>query len=133
MRRSFLPGHDGRLKGRLINEARDDRWWVREAAVIAMVERGWGHFLPMVVVAQTKVRSRHQGRFVETRHADSLFGVVTDESSVSHSHWSCPSTTGKGRWAPVEDAGWLCSTCVHTHDWSELVNTRRWNEQPEVA
>lgn len=124
--RRFRPGHDGRLKGRLINQSKDTRWWVREAAVVAMVELGWGHFLDMDVVAQTTVRSRHNGRFVETRHVDSLHGVVTDEGGNSHSHWSCPDTVGKGRWVSVQDHdGWLCGTCVHTHDWSQEVGHSR--------
>ena len=127
--RRFRPGHDGRLKGRLISQSKDARWWVREAAVVQMVDLGWGHFLDMDVVAQTKVRSRHQGRFVETRHVDSLFGVVADEAGTSHSHWSCPSTEGKGRWVKVKDHdGWLCSTCVHTTDWSERVGLDRLSE-----
>lgn len=123
--RRFKPGHDGRLKGRLITEARDRRWWIRENAVLAMINRGWGHFLPMDIVASVPVRSRHRGRFVETRHADSLFGVVQDESGASHSHWSCPQIEGDSRWVSVEDhTGWLCGTCVHIHDHSELVGQR---------
>lgn len=126
VKRRFLPGHDGRLKGRLITEAKDRRWWVRENAVLAMIDRGWGHFLPMDVVANIPVRSRHRGRFVETRHVESLFGVVVDETNTSHSHWSCPKTEGSGRWIKVEDhSGWLCGTCVHTHDNSELIGWRR--------
>jgi len=124
--RRFRPGHDGRLKGRLINQSRDSRWWVREAAVAQMVDLGWGHFLDMAIVAQIPVRNRHRGRFVETRHADSLFATVVDEVGTSHSHWSCPQAQGKGRWTKVEDGlGWLCGTCVHTHDWSELVGHKR--------
>jgi len=120
--RRFKPGHDGRLKGRLISQSRDSRWWVRDAAVVTMVELGWGHFLDMAIVAQVTVRSRHNGRFVETRHADSLHGVVRDEGDSSHSHWSCPQIEGKGRWVKVEDHdGWLCGTCIHTADWSEQV------------
>jgi len=123
--RRFRPGHDGRLKGRLLSQARDSRWWVREFAVVTMVEKGWGHFLPMEIVASVPVRSRHRGRFVETRHADSLIGVVTDEASVSHSHWSCPEAVGQGRWIDASDAGWLCGTCIHTHDLTERVGFRR--------
>lgn len=123
--RRFKPGHDGRLKGRLIAEARDRRWWIRENAVHAMISRGWGHFLPMDIVANIPVRSRHRGRFVETRHADGLFGVVHDEAGTSHSHWSCPQIEGESHWVQVEDhTGWLCGTCVHTHDNSELVGQR---------
>lgn len=124
--RRFRPGHDGRLKGRLINQAKDRRWWIREAAVLAMVNRGWGHFLPMNLVASVPVRSRHEGRFVETRHIDGLFGVVADESGISHSHWSCPKTQGRGRWVQIDEHdGWLCGTCVHTHDLSEMVGGHR--------
>lgn len=125
VQRRFKPGHDGRLKGRLLAEARSTQWWVREKAVLAMMDRGWGHFLPMEVVASVPVRSRHRGRFVETRHVESLFGVVTDEANVDHSHWSCPTQAGKGRWVKVEDRdGWLCPTCVHMHDHTEVVGFR---------
>lgn len=124
--RRFKPGHDGRLKGRLIAEARDRRWWVRETAVLAMIERGWGHFLPMDIVASVKIRSRHSGRFVETRHVDSLHAVVNDEHNISHSHWSCPRIKGQTQWVQIENHdGWLCGTCTHTHDLTELVGQRR--------
>lgn len=124
--RRFRPGHDGRLKGRLINQSRDARWWVREQAVLQMVELGWGHFLDMAVVAKVTVRSRHRGRFVETRHVHSLFGVVADEAGDSHSHWGCPRIQGQGRWVKVENHdGWLCGTCVHTADWTEEVGRTR--------
>ncbi len=124
--RRFKPGHDGRLKGRLLKAAKSNHWAAREKAVVEMVERGWGHFLPMEVVATTKVRSRHNGRLVETRHVDSLHGVVQDEDQVSHSHWSCPTQVGRGRWTKVEvHTGWLCGTCIHTKDWSEVVGGQR--------
>ena len=123
--RRFRPGHDGRLKGRLLSMAKDSRWWVREAAVVTMVEKGWGHFLPMEIVASVPVRSRHHGRFVETRHADNLIGVVTDEHGISHSHWSCPEAKGQGHWGDAQNAGWLCGTCVHTHDLTQVVGHRR--------
>lgn len=122
VRRRFRPGHDGRLKGRLLRQAKDTRWWIREKAVTTMIDNGWGHFLPMEIVANTPVRSRHQGRFVETRHQDSLHGVVTDESGVDHSHWGCPKIRGNHTWVKAHNRdGWLCGTCVHIHDLSELV------------
>jgi hypothetical protein len=125
VKRRFKPGHDGRLKGRLLSEARSTQWWVRERAVLAMIDRGWGHFLPMEIIAMVPVRSRHHGRFVETRHIDSLFGVVCDEKNHAHSHWSCPEQTGRGSWTNIEDnTGWLCGVCIHLHDMTEQVGMR---------
>lgn len=124
--RRFKPGHDAKLKGRLLRGTRSAHWATREKAVAEMVEWGWGHFVDAETLANTKVRSRHNGRLVETRHADELFGVVQDEADVSHSHWGCPTQIGRGRWTKVEDhSGWLCGTCVHTADWSEMVGHDR--------
>jgi len=123
--RRFLPGHDAKLKSRLLIETKDARWWVRELAVTLMVERNWGHFVDPCTLASTPVRSRHNGRLVESRHADSLFGTVEDESGQSHSHWSCPERQGKGTWVKGQGQGWLCGTCTHTQDWSEQVGTLR--------
>ena len=123
--RRFKPGHDAKLKGRLLAETKSDLAWVRESAVLAMVERDWGHFVSMETLASTPVRSRFNGRLVESRHVDSLHGTVEDEAGNSHSHWSCPETVGQGRWAKGQGQGWLCSTCTHTRDWSEQVGMRR--------
>jgi hypothetical protein len=90
-----------------------------------MVERGWGHFLEMTTLANTPVRSRHGNRWVESRHVDSLLGTVDDEGGNSHSHWSCPETVGKGTWSKGQGTGWLCGTCTHTMDLTEVVGRRR--------
>ena len=125
VRRSFLPGHDAKLKSRLLAETRDPRWWVRHLAVALMVDRGWGHFVDPRTLADTPVRSRKGSRWVESRHVDSLLGTVDDEDGNSHSHWSCPDQVGKGRWVKGEGTGWLCGTCTHTRDWSEVAGERR--------
>lgn len=121
--RRFRPGHDAKLKSALLADTRSANWWTRETAVNLMVERNWGHFVDPTTLATTPVRKRHAGRFVESRHVDSLLGTVEDEAGNSHSHWSCPSTEGKGRWVRGDGQGWLCSTCTHTRELSERV----WN------
>lgn len=123
--RRFKPGHDAKLKGRLLRATKSDRAWEREAAVVELVERNWGHFVDGRTLALTPVRSRHAGRWVETRHVDSLFGTVEDEGGLSHSHWSCPEQQGKGTWTKGQGQGWTCGTCTHTQDMSELVGNRR--------
>ena len=127
VRRNFLPGHDAKLKGRLLKATKSADWWVREPAVIAMVEQGWGHFVDGEILAQTPVRSR-QGRFVRSRHIDSIKpweGFITDAAGDTHSHRQCPEAKGTLTWSRTAD-GWLCSTCIHVHDYSEVVfNTRR--------
>jgi hypothetical protein len=123
--RRFLPGHDAKLKSRLLSETQDPRWWVRESAVLSMVERSWGHFVKAETLANTPVRSRHNGRLVESRHVDSLVGTVEDESGMSHSHWFCPERQGQGTWVKGQGEGWLCGTCTHTMDMTEMVGRRR--------
>lgn len=119
--RRFKPGHDAKLKGRLLADTKSELWWVREPAVNELVERNWGHFVDSTTLATTPVRKRAHGRWVESRHVDSLLGTVEDEAGNSHSHWSCPSTEGKGTWVKGDGQGWLCSTCTHTTDLSERV------------
>lgn len=123
--RRFKPGHDARLKGRLLRAAKSNRSWEREAAVNELVERNWGHFVDSETLARTPVRGRSHGRWVESRHLDSLHGTCDDESGTSHSHWSCPDQEGKGRWVKGAPQGWPCGTCVHTQDLSEKVWGRR--------
>jgi hypothetical protein len=122
--RRFKPGHDAKLKSRLLAATKDSKAWVREAAVLEMVLRNWGHFVDGETLARTPVRSRHGSRWVESRHVDGLLGTVVDEAGTAHSHWSCPVTEGQGRW--VEGvAGWTCGTCTHTQDLTEMVWSRR--------
>lgn len=119
-KRRYCPGHDARHKGRLLQQTHDRRWWVREAAVIELIDGGWGRHIDSIILATTPVRSRYRGRFCETRHVDSLHGVVLDDANVGHSVWYCPARSSHGRWVRGL-AGWLCSTCIHTRDHSERV------------
>lgn len=129
VRRNFLPGHDAKLKGRLLTATRSADWWTREPAVVAMVEQGWGHFVDSVVLAQTPVRSRPNGRFVQSRHIDSFRvweGAILDSKGFTHAHRQCPTIIGSVEWVPTPDAGFACSDCIHTHAYSDQVwGTRR--------
>lgn len=121
----FAQGHDAKLKSQLLAATRTRQWWTREAAVLEMVERNWGHFVDPQVLATTPVRSRHAGRFVRTVHIDGMrFGYVADAAGDIHSHHECPSIQGSSTWTR-EANGWLCSTCIHTADHSELMNLNR--------
>ena len=125
--RKFKPGHDAKLKGRLLAATRSADWWVREPAVIAMVEQGWGHFVDGEILAQTPVRNKSHGFYVKSRHIDSIKpweGFITDERGDTHSHRQCPDAQGQLTWSRTAD-GWLCSTCIHTHDYSEQVGMVR--------
>lgn len=123
VRRNFLPGHDAKLKGRLLTATRSTDWWVREPAVVTMVEQGWGHFVDTTTLAQTPVRGKAHGRFVQSRHIDSFKtweGYVLDAKGDTHAHRNCPEIQGASTWSRTPD-GWLCSTCIHVHDYSEIV------------
>lgn len=123
--RRYRPGHDAKHKASLTADTRSRNWWVRERAVAELVERGWGRFIDQAILASTPVRSRYRGRFCETRHVNTLHGVVLDDEGTGHSVWFCPAAVNRpgsnGRWVKGE-AGWLCSACIHTQDWSERVN-----------
>ena len=119
--RRYRPGHDARHKADLKDQTRSTQWWVRERAVQTMVAMGWGRHVDSTILATTPVRSRHRGRFCETRHVESLHGVVLDDQGTGHSVWFCPAASSRGRWVRGL-AGWLCEACIHVKDWSEIVH-----------
>jgi hypothetical protein len=125
VRNQFAQGHDGRLKGQLLTASRSADWWTREAAVVAMVEQGWGHFVDSETLATTPVRGRSGGRFVQSIHIDAVrFGWIEDGAGDSHAHRQCPSIQGQATWTK-DMTGWACNTCIHTADYSELVSSAR--------
>ena len=132
--RNFLPGHDAKLKGRLLKASRSTDWWIREPAVVAMVEQGWGHFLDTTTLATTPVRNKIHGRYTRSRHIDSIRsweGFITDAAGDTHSHRQCPDAKGELTWSRTAD-GWLCSTCIHVYDYSEQVWEGRKLHQADV-
>lgn len=120
--RRYRPGHDARHKADLKARTQDRRWWVRERAVWTMVEMGWGRHVDSAILASTPVRSRYKGRFTETRHIDSLHGMVLDDEGTGHSVWFCPARSSHGRWVKG-GAGWACGVCIHTRDATEIVHS----------
>ncbi len=66
----FLPGHDGRLKGRLLATARDPKASAedRALAVLTLEKHGWGHFL--IVTAKDKKREQVAARKAERQLAE---------------------------------------------------------------
>lgn len=112
----------------LIKDTEDDRPWIREKAVIKLVNGGYGHHVRAEILASTPVRSRYKGRFCSTRHIESLYGGVLDGSGTIHSVWFCPAaknSDGNGTWTKNIREGWLCTTCIHTQDWTEIVADER--------
>ncbi len=118
--RSFLPGHDAKLKSALVEATRSNRWWVRESAAHVLVNRGWGHFIDSEVLAQLPVRSRHNGRFCRSVHLDSVEVWTNDTHGLSHGNATCPAAKGETT-QDTEATGWVCGACVHTHDTAERV------------
>ena len=111
VRHRFVPGHDAQLKSRLVRTVNtSSTWWERERAAKALLDRGWGHFASMAAMARVPVRSRHRGRFVETRHLASIGIWVTDEAEISHSHSGCPAIQGHTE-IESERSGWACGVC----------------------
>lgn len=52
----FIPGHDGRLKGRLLTQARSDNPELAAEAAVQLAFFGWSHFL----VETTKAKKKRQ-------------------------------------------------------------------------
>lgn len=124
VRRRFLPGHDAKLKGRLLKDTTAKHWWVREKAVAELVERQWGHYIDIEVLAYTPVRRRFQGRYVETRHAQQVGTGVVDEHGQRHAFSTCPAIEGKV-WIRCESTH-DCSVCIYQNDLSEIVARQRY-------
>lgn len=121
VKRSFLPGHDAKLKSRLVAEAKTtNKWWIREAAVNALLERHWGHFLSTEVLCKVPVRNRYNGRFVKSYHMWEIEMFWTDSDECAHAHNHCPAAKGDATPSP-ERGGWLCTACIHTSDVQEQV------------
>lgn len=121
--RRYKPGHDARHKADLAYEAQTPVSAVRrERATRDLLELGWALLvMKPAALAQVTVRSRHRGRFVRTVHIAQarLDGAWLDEAGDTHSHRGCPRIEGEATEADVE-AGWACSTCIHTKDHAEL-------------
>lgn len=119
--RRFRPGHDAKLKGALLTQTRSADWWVREAAIDALIERSWGHFINPEILSCARETSRRNGRFVESRHVENVGRWNLDQDEVNHSHPDCPAIVGRTKLTDDRDAGWLCGTCSHTHTKAENV------------
>jgi NADH pyrophosphatase NudC (nudix superfamily) len=107
--RRFRPGHDARLKGRLLAATRSAVWQQREAAIHAMIERGWGHFVDIETLACTPKRGSWNINNLVAWHVDML--------EVGHAHRFCDLVSGPTQMAEV-GGQWSCPKCVHT---TELV------------
>ena len=118
---------------RRVRETRDIRPWIREKAVNLLMDAEYGHLVSMEILANTPIRSRYKGKFCVTRHVKNLYGVVMDSVAVAHSVWFCPAArneSGNGQWMKIDNLdtgvdGWLCSTCIHTQDRTEIVQAKR--------
>jgi hypothetical protein len=117
--RQFKQGHDAILKGALLAATRSSIWQQREAAVVEMVARGWGHFVAIETLACTPKRGRSStGRRVQSLNVHGLVAVHVDETTVGHSHRFCPEIVGQTEMRELVGS-WACGTCVH---YTELVD-----------
>lgn len=126
--RRFLPGHDAKLKGRLLAETKSSEWWVREAAIDALIDLNWGHFINPEILAFSREVGRHNGRFVESRHIEVVGVWNLDAEETIHSHTACPAIVGKVTKTQDRNAGWVCGKCTHTATKVEMVGMSRMNQ-----
>lgn len=128
--RTFKPGHDAKLKGRLVAAVNNDRC---ERSAHELVGRGWGHFAKAEALAAIPTRGRDsRGRFVESRHIEAVRAAdvwVTERNGGKvHAHTGCTEIAGKWDFGTEQD-GWACSTCIHTTTLAEQAakgGFRRW-------
>lgn len=119
-KRSFLPGHDAKLKGQLVRLAASPsvKRSLRADAVERLLVRGWGRFVKPGSIDDLgmlpTVDPTDRRRRVDVCHADNVVEYVTDKAGVSHSHPYCPHVEGDVVRHPAADprTGWLCSGCV---------------------
>lgn len=111
--RRFKPGHDARLKSQLVAATRSPFWQQREAAVLALIERGWGNFIDLEILGTTPKRGRSStGRRVESLNVQGLAAWHVDQTEVGHSHRFCPEIQGSTHMTDPTGA-WGCGTCTH--------------------
>lgn len=116
VRRSFLPGHDAKLKSRLLADTKSAVWQRRERAIESMIERGWGHFIDQMILGfqPKRGRSAKRGIRVQSLNVAGMVAWHVDEAEQAHSHRFCPDIEGATRMQPVEDGGaWMCGACIH--------------------
>lgn len=116
VRRNFLPGHDARLKGRLLAATRSAVWQRREAAIHEMIDRNWGHFIDIEVLATTPKRGSWNINALAAWHIDQL--------EVGHAHRFCDVIDTPTEMAPV-GGEWPCPKCVHSQELVEEVWSNR--------
>lgn len=118
--RTFLPGHDAKLKGRLIREARDGDWRQSATAVDSLLERGWARFVPASALERYIERAPNGSQTWDIRN---IVDCVTDASGTSHAHAFCKSFQGPGTRHANDPAlnGWLCSDCISVYTVQERV------------
>lgn len=144
--RRFRPGHDARLKGRLIAAHRAATTpALRHGLARQLAREGWAHFLPDEALDEVPtligVGRCHRARSV---HIRDLQGICIDESGLAHSRWFCPgsanpSTSRGSRWVCLPDGyfaprpsadqdRWSCGRCIHTASFAEIVRQQRSTE-----
>lgn len=121
--RRFKPGHDAKLKSRLVQDARSNQWWIRDFAVAELVERDWAHFADAESLAVANWHKRDRsGRWTKSLHVQQVEAWVVDAKGTGHAHAGCGDVEG----GLVEgDAVWTCGTCSHSQDLSEVVWSSR--------
>lgn len=119
--RTFLPGHDARLKGQLLAESRSYKYARREPAIRRLVAMGWGQYVDAEVLATYEDKGRDaQGRFVRTAHIEAvrIEGAQIDRAGIAHAHDACGEIHEATTPGDLAD-GWACSTCIRTSDMRE--------------
>lgn len=125
--RSFKPGHDAKLKSRLLAETKSAVWQRRERAIEDMISRGWGHFIDtMILGMQPKRGFTSTGRRIASLNINGMVAWHVDETETSHAHRFCPEVKGATRMQPIIDGGaWACGACIHTTEHIDDVQRMR--------
>eukprot|EP00752_Nemacystus_decipiens_P016642 g14882.t1 len=143
VRRRFRPGHDARLKSRLLNQARHGQWAAQVAAVEELNDRGWLYFLPVDELRAVPFRTRTGQR---SQHIDEIGVFQVDRAGMLHGHRRCSTLTansqGATRSGVATDAAVelvptspemrqrargfdACTECTHEHTRDEMMQARR--------
>lgn len=92
--RRFRPGHDAKLKARLVSDLRSADWRRAHDAADMLLFVGWGHFAP-VEALRSVPRRDHRGAV--KHHVAEVEAFQVDPQGVHHTRRTCTALTAKAR------------------------------------
>lgn len=138
--RTFLPGHDQRLKGMLARAMATHRdRAVRVEAAEAMLARGWGYIgdrEAWAALTHTYVDPGDRRRRLPCIDLREAAWLLVDEARLVHGHAACCKRTGRSTWMRAADAHdasiWSCGLCTRTTSLFEQAERQRVATAPPV-